>query len=272
MTDRIEMFFPGGKAKAFTLSYDDGRDFDRRLAQMFRQRGVKATFNLNSGKLGQPGYISAEEIPELYPPQCAEVATHGMIHAFLDRLPSHAAFEEIARDRVELEKLTGRIIRGHAYPFGAYNDRVIGILRDAGIAYARTVNSTHSTTLPEDWLQWHPSCHHNDPELGELADRFLSAPPFFGAQLLYVWGHSYEFGLDDSWGVMEKLLDKTAGRDDVWYATNMEIYDYVQAFRSLQWSADCARVINPTAVDVWLSMGGTPEPVCIPAGSRDISV
>ncbi|MBO4330978.1 MAG: polysaccharide deacetylase family protein [Oscillospiraceae bacterium] len=269
MTDRMEMLFPEGRTRAFTLSYDDGQIFDRRLVGMFREHGVKATFNLNSGRLGQSGFVEASELTSLYTPDCAEIATHGEVHAFLDRLPSPDAFEEIVRDRTALEKLTGTIVRGHAYPFGAYNDRVVELLELAGIAYARTVNSSYSTAIPRDWLRWDPTCHHNDARLTELADGFLKSPPFFGAQLLYVWGHSYEFGREDNWGVMEALLDRVAGRGDVWYATNMEIHDYVEAFRRLEWSVGCGSVTNPSAIDVWAAPGGG-DGVRIPAGCRDM--
>ena len=34
------LVFPGGKSRAFTLSYDDGVVQDRRLAEIFRERGL----------------------------------------------------------------------------------------------------------------------------------------------------------------------------------------------------------------------------------------
>lgn len=43
------MRFPEGKAKAFTLSYDDGVDLDERLVALFDRHSLKATFNINSG-------------------------------------------------------------------------------------------------------------------------------------------------------------------------------------------------------------------------------
>ena len=40
--------FPGGKPKAFTMSYDDGVRQDIRLAQICTRYGVKCTFNINT--------------------------------------------------------------------------------------------------------------------------------------------------------------------------------------------------------------------------------
>ena len=45
------------------------------------------------------------------------------------------------------------------------------------------------------------------------------------------------------------------GRDDIWYATNGETYDYVEAFKSLRFSAEGTRVYNPSALDVYREWG-----------------
>ena len=38
----------------------------------------------------------------------------------------------------------------------------------------------------------------------------------------------------------------------IWYATNGEIYEYVQAFDRLEFSADGESVYNPSAIDVYI--------------------
>ncbi len=42
-------------------------------------------------------------------------------------------------------------------------------------------------------------------------------------QLLYIWGHSYEFTVDDNWEHMENIFKKLAFRDDIYYGTNAEV-------------------------------------------------
>ena len=54
--------FPGGAHHCITLSYDDGRAADIRLAELFRENGLKATFHLNSGRLGMGDVITADQI------------------------------------------------------------------------------------------------------------------------------------------------------------------------------------------------------------------
>lgn len=71
-----------------------------------------------------------------------------------------------------------------------------------------------------------------------------------------VWGHSYEFDNHDNWNVIEDFCAYMGGRNDIWYATNIEIIDYMDAARRLIFSADCRRVYNPNAISVWLEIDG----------------
>ena len=81
--------FPGGRSRAFTLSYDDGVTQDRRLAALLRDCGLKCTFNLNSGLYGHrfsDGVVRLEEreVDEVFAGQ--ELGGHGLTHAALDHL------------------------------------------------------------------------------------------------------------------------------------------------------------------------------------------
>ena len=43
--------------KYFTLSYDDGLEQDKRIVELMKKYGIRGTFNLNSGILGQQSNI-----------------------------------------------------------------------------------------------------------------------------------------------------------------------------------------------------------------------
>ena len=43
--------------KAVTFSYDDGVTQDRDLIRLLNKYGMKGTFNINSGLLGQENYL-----------------------------------------------------------------------------------------------------------------------------------------------------------------------------------------------------------------------
>ena len=264
MVHHCDMRFPGGRDKALTFSYDDGVKGDIRLLELFKKYGVKGTFNLNSGRFRPESgdfpvkmnrRLSEKEAVELFAdaPE-AEVACHSLTHGFLERVDPAVAMYETVEDRRRLEKLFGRIVRGMAYPFGTFSDTVLEVLKLCGITYSRTTRATHSFRLPQNWLLLDPTCHHNDPELMNLAERFVSLPDWWDPMLFHLWGHSYEFEAQDNWDVIEKFAEYTGGHDDIWYATNIEIYDYVMAYERLLTSIDGSLISNPSAIPVWFRL------------------
>ncbi len=266
--------FPNGLRKALTLSYDDGVEQDIRLMEILDKHGVRCTFNLNSGCWAKEGTVypagqvhrrlSASQAAKVYANPNHEVAAHCLTHASLTELNPAQVAHEVLADRQNLEAMFGGIIRGLAYPFGTYSDKVVEALRATGTAYARTVASTNNFNIPNEWLLLHPTCHHNAPNLEQLCDQFLKNTVPFGSRLFYLWGHSYEFESDNNWHVIEKFCERMGGREDIWYATNIEIADYVNACRAVICSADEKTLHNPTCTDVWADIDG--KSVCIRAG------
>jgi len=257
----LSMRFPGGKAKALTLSYDDAVQQDVRLMTILNKYGLKCTFNINTGLFAEEGHeyskgqihrrMTEKEAVSLYKDSGHEVAVHALTHPFLEQLPANLVIKEIMEDRKNIERLFGKIARGMAYPFGTYNDEVVSILKSCGIAYARTVHSTESFSIPTDWLRLPATCHHNNPKLPELTDKFINEKPFGSPWLFYLWGHSYEFEADNNWELIEDFAKKVSNREDIWYATNIEIYDYVQAYNQLIFSMDESMVYNPSAFVIY---------------------
>lgn len=255
---KVYICFPEGKAKALTMSYDDGKIEDIRLVELFNKYGIKGTFNLNYGLMceDQTGQdhprIDKEQVKELYAGH--EVATHCTTHPTIARCPLSGVAEEIMEDRKGLEGLTGQLVRGHAYPNGSYSAEIKQLFRQLGIAYGRVVESIPNYELPADPLEWHPTCSHNDPELMKKAEFFANFKKRQYLKLMYVWGHSYEFDDKNNWNVIEEFCEYMGGREDIWYATNIEIIDYMAAARNLQFSATNEAVYNPNAQSVWLQL------------------
>lgn len=256
--------FPNFKTKALTLSYDDGVKQDARLIEIMSKNGIKGTFNINSGKFAkEEGSLRMTEKTalELYSKYQMEVACHGVDHLSLAEVPCAMATADVINDRINLEKIFGKVIRGMAYANGSYNDNVCQILKNCGIAYSRTVISTEAFDIPTDWLRLPATCHHNNPRLMELLDKFLDdkKSSYFWSnkpKLFYLWGHSYEFDNNDNWSVIEEFCKKAGNRDDVWYATNIEIYDYVKGYERLEFSASGDMVYNPNSFDIYLDWFG----------------
>lgn len=263
--NNLHLRFPNGLAKCLTLSYDDGVEQDMRMCELMKKYGIAGTFNISTGnyspegKKFEPGRVhrpmTQRQSLETYKDEpLFEVATHALHHAWLPDIPLSEAVHEIIEDRRNIESQYGTICRGHAYPYGKYSENIINVLKSCGIAYARTTVSTHKFSLPENWLILNPTCHHKDPRLTELTDNFLNETPKLSPLFFYLWGHTFEFESDNNWEIIERFFEKTGGNSDIWYATNIEVYDYVQAFNSLIFSADGKNVFNPTCTDVWISL------------------
>ena len=275
----VFMRYPGGKAKAVTFSYDDGVPQDQRLAALFDKYGMKATFNFNC-ECNRKFNFTKEQIKELFLSKGHEIAVHGAFHRANGNLRPIEGIRDVLDCRLELEAKCDQIIRGMAYPdtgitqmgnFGNY-EQIKNYLTELDIAYARTLGGDNNSFLvPQDFHAWMPTAHHDNPNIMKYIDEFLNldiSPAAYHAKriprLFYIWGHSYEFDRNDNWGHMEAICQKFAGNEELWFDTNIEIYDYVQAYKSLRYSADGHTVYNPTLLTIWLDADG--KPYCIQSG------
>lgn len=252
----VEFRYSMGKNKVLTMSYDDGVVQDKRLIEIFNKYGIKGSFHLNGGFLDAPYNPSfprfqADEVKDVYFGH--ELSCHGYTHPFLERLATMEIVHQILDDKKALERACGYVVRGMSYPYGTYSSELIEVVRKLGMNYARTVNSTGNFDLPNNFLAWNPTCHHSDKRLLSLLENFRKTAR--NLSVFYVWGHSYEFDKDNNWNMIEEFCSKAGGNSDVWYATNIEIFDYVTAMRKCELSADRTMLYNPSAVSVWVKVG-----------------
>ena len=246
--------FPGGTFKVLTMSYDDGTIADRRLVSIFNKYGIKGTFHINGGLLGTKAArerIPASEMRELY--NGHEISCHTFTHPTIARCPLPMVAQQVIEDRKVLEEIAGYPVRGLSYPNGSYNQEIVDMLPALGIEYSRVVGNTDGFAIPEDFLRWTSTCHHNH-NLMKLGEQFAALDKKQYLYMMYVWGHSYEFDNDNNWDLMENFCKMMSGRSDTWYATNIEIVDYMNALKALRFTADGSIVHNPSASPVWLSI------------------
>lgn len=217
------------KLKAVTLSYDDGVMQDKRLVEILNQYHMKCTFNLNGGMLyhecvWETGGVS---VVRMTPDECMEtyhgheIAAHSLTHPDLCGLNDNELERQVLGDKKLLEYLFKSRVSGMAYPGGGYDERVKKVIENAGISYCRTVNQTEHFDIPTDFMEVNPTCHHKNPNLLTLAEEFVSLKPD-KPQLFYLWGHSYEFDVDNHWDVIEEFCRIISGKDDIYYCTNVE--------------------------------------------------
>lgn len=227
-----------GKNKAVTFSFDDGVVQDRRFVGILNKYGLKGTFNLNSAKLGYHSagrevngrtvdYSKVEpyEIRELY--RGHEIASHTLGHPDLTELTDYNVVRQVEEDRLLLSKLAGYEVVGFAYPYGAYDERVINLIkRNTGIKYARGVGSPRPLDFAlSDLYAYQPTAYFANTEYLFRVAKELIECKADTPKLLYVWGHTYE--LDEGkieWDTFEEFCKLVSGRGDIFYGTNAEIF------------------------------------------------
>ena len=248
--------FPGGKTKAFTLSYDDGREEDKKLIEIINKYGIKGSFHLNSAKLIHPA--------SLYDGH--EISMHTVNHVNLTQVSPVEVCRQITEDKKALEEYAGYIIRSMSYPYGTYNKETLKILDFLGVEYSRTVKSTGLglTSYPENFLEWHPNFHHNNEDILVVLNAFGASNKC--GVIFYVWGHSYEFTTNNNWDRLEDIC-KTAKKyeENIWFATGIDICDYAACCKMVKISADQKTLFNPTYRDIWAE-DSEEGVIVIPAG------
>lgn len=226
------------KKKFLTFSYDDGVTQDIRLIELFNKYGMKATFNLNSARLGESRRMEREGVTidhnkikhadVKYVYEGHEVAAHTLTHPNLSRIEKDDHLvREVEQDRLILSELCGYEVVGMAYPGGSthVDARVIDLVKSrTGIRYARNTTSNFSFDEQTELIDFCPSVYHHGQMMDrmfELGEQFLRLKPE-KTQIYYVWGHAYEFDIHDTWGRMEEFLQMMSGREDICYCTNRE--------------------------------------------------
>ena len=217
--------------KSVTFSFDDGVKQDAPLVELFDKYGIKCTFNLNTGLANEKCrwvykgvdviHMNKAELLGLY--KGHEVAVHSLTHPFLEKLDEEKIYKEIYEDKCNLEDWYGEEVVGMAYPYGTYDERVLEVLKRCSIKYARTIQRTPEFTPQSDLLQLKTSCCFSNPDLHAVIDSFLASESN-QKQVLYIWGHSYQIGVDMSWEDFEEMCKKLVSHKDLVFETNKDAF------------------------------------------------
>lgn len=272
----VKKLFKGGFKRAVTFSFDDGQPQDMRVIDIMNKYGLKGTFNIIGGKCNNPCFRIKEndislwdgsiELKNVY--KGHEIASHGYTHQRMTEIDDNAVKEEIVKDVLELQKVFGYKMRGFAVPYGLFDQRIVYALKENGICYLRPTAKTDEFTLPDDFYNWKTNGHIANFMATE--DGRQRIDEFFNCQnelpLLYLWGHSYELTdydcagcarwheMRNRWEHFEELCKKLSGHNDTWYATNIQIYDYVTALRTAK--VTDTYIDNTTDTELFFEIGG----------------
>jgi peptidoglycan/xylan/chitin deacetylase (PgdA/CDA1 family) len=132
------------------ISVDDGYVDDTRTILPDLQRWhMVATFFVITGRMTEPGFLSAEQIRQL-DQAGMDVGDHTTHHLDLPALSPTELRSETVGSKHVLESVLGHPVYYFAYPFGAFNAAVVRALHAAGftLAYTTAGGTTASTDAP----------------------------------------------------------------------------------------------------------------------------
>lgn len=267
----VKRLYPGGKPKAFNITYDDGVLQDLRFVEMLNRYGLKGTFNLNSQLMAEEfewvhekglviQRLSAEKAVELY--KGHEIASHSLTHPYMQGLGEEELTRQMQTDKDNLEKIFGRKVSGFAVPFSYYSPLIAYCRMKCGFEYSRCSDERYSYAPPENYYWWAAGAYHINPQWKEFADRFFTTDTELA--LCQIVGHSYDLDTENMWSDMEMLMKRVSEDDSIASMTNEELVRYLKAIRNV--NTKRKTIHNRTDTDLWFEIGG--RAVCIKPGEK----
>jgi peptidoglycan/xylan/chitin deacetylase (PgdA/CDA1 family) len=148
----FDALYRGGRLPSHPVmvTVDDGYvdDVDQ-ILPVLRRDGMIATFYVITGRFHEPGFLHRSQVRQLEAAGM-DIGAHTRTHADLPQLPPGALNREVAGSRDDLVRLLGHPIYWFAYPYGAFDSRVVSEVRRAGYLLASTTagGTQESTGAP----------------------------------------------------------------------------------------------------------------------------
>ncbi|NVJ08920.1 polysaccharide deacetylase family protein [Myxococcus sp. AM001] len=133
---------PGART-VVTLAFDDGLEEQRQVLDMLSASGLKATFFIISGRVGQSGFMNLDDLRRLAAAG-HDIGGHTLQHAELATLAPENQRQEICEDRLRLLSW-GFSPTALAFPFGSNDAAVNQMAAACGYNAARDVRGLVDT-------------------------------------------------------------------------------------------------------------------------------
>ena len=277
--ESVSFTYPGYVYKAVTFSFDDLNPNDVTVMDIFSKYGVKATFNLVTNRFSNSDSpYSPDQVRSQY--EGFDTISHSYSHPHMyltekqvidgtevEPMTYDEVIYEIDRGQQDMLLLNGKDAIGFVWPYHMPSERadfdeiMNHIKNDTSIKYARPIKTTGKFTYPSDWYNWEPTCHHD--QLPNYLERFNSTEPNGEMLLLSVWGHANEFNsaykpteTKVRFDELEELCKILAEHDEIWKATNTEIYLYKTAVDNAVVDYNAGTVTNNSDVAIYAVVNG----------------
>ncbi len=119
--------------KPIVITFDDGYiDFYANAYPILKKYGFHAVVFVITGFVGQPPFLSWNNIHEMQSSGLITFEAHTVNHAYLPKLSFTNMLKELQDSKNTLQSQTGYTVNFIAYPFGASNSTVWNAARQAG--------------------------------------------------------------------------------------------------------------------------------------------
>jgi peptidoglycan/xylan/chitin deacetylase (PgdA/CDA1 family) len=226
-----------------TTSWDDGHALDAKLADLLHSCGCPGTFYVAplSHEIPRAHRLSHAALGDLS--TRFEVGSHTLTHPKLTEIDPARAEGEITDGKRAVEDIIGGPVTSFCYPYGAYHQEHVAMVRRAGFRVGRTTRRFSVEASP-DPLQMSTTTHAARYKADGLrVVRLTASPPnivrtwrnwdilarrvFQGVYerggVIHLWGHSWEIEQNADWSRLARLLRELSSHDGVTMVTNAEL-------------------------------------------------
>lgn len=126
-------------SKSAVLTFDDGyRDFYTDVFPILKKYQVKAVAYVVPNFLDKPNNLTTWQLQEIAKSGLVEIGAHTMDHSYLHGLHADTVKFEVEQSKKYLERKLGIRVVSFAYPYGAFDNSAIDIVKKAGFKSAVT--------------------------------------------------------------------------------------------------------------------------------------
>jgi peptidoglycan/xylan/chitin deacetylase (PgdA/CDA1 family) len=139
------------QGRTAVITFDDGYVDNLAACEELQKRGMRATWFIVSGSIGQPPrwpedgrpagrLLNADELREMRE-NGMEVGSHTVSHTRMTGLDDMNLMRELAHSKATLEDLLGSPVDSFAYPYGDWDARCAEAVQQAGYSAACTTRT-----------------------------------------------------------------------------------------------------------------------------------
>ncbi len=177
------------KNTVVSLTFDDGDADNYSVRSILTENNLHATFYIVSGFTNSNGYMSDDQLLDLYN-DGNEIGGHTLNHAKLTSdLDAEQKKREVCQDRSNLLAY-GFEVTSFAYPYGYYDDEAKQIVQDCGYNNARIVSGGPEVLHPTDAYTLHAMPYIvSDTNFAKMSRYVVEVENSGGGWAIFVFHH-----------------------------------------------------------------------------------